>query len=144
MALRFKTNQYLGPNAHLLSLQQTPRENATTWRPFHFSYATSLTYALNRQLPEGYIALNEQSLQTERLPANYLDGAISALTNTPTWVVLVMESENELSAVVIRMERYSAADQERIRARMAMIARLHEQGVDLDAAPPVKVDPDLR
>lgn len=42
------------------------------------------------------------------------------------------------------MDRYSAADQERIWARMAMIARLHEQGVDLDAAPPVKVDPDLR
>lgn len=108
MALRFKTNQYLGPNAHLLSLQQTPHENATTWRPFHFSYVTSLTYALNRQLPEGYIALNEQSLQIERLPADYPDSAIygllkrrartsesaiPALTDTPTWVVPVWRAK---------------------------------------------------
>src|SRR5215831_4817930 len=102
-------NQYMGPNAHLLSLQQTPREDVSLWKSFHNAYITTITFALNRRLPKGYIAVNEQSLQIQakdlwgaihNKPAVYPDSAVydkvrralhsstdkpTALLDTPTW-----------------------------------------------------------
>ncbi len=64
--IQIRNNPYHGPNAHLLSLQQTPRPNAGgTWHSFHNTYIAAITFALNDRLPEGYTAVGEQSLQIE-------------------------------------------------------------------------------
>ena len=64
--IRLKQNPYRGPNAHLLSLQQTPdRDNAGLWHSFHSDYITYSVEWLNANLPDGYSALSEQSLQIE-------------------------------------------------------------------------------
>ena len=65
MPIHARKNQYLGVNAHLHSLLQRPGtdENPSSWRGFHNQQITHLMEALNMHLPEGYIAVNEQSLQ---------------------------------------------------------------------------------
>src|SRR5256885_17226605 len=65
MAVHIKKNQYRGVNAHLHSTLQTPgtASQSSSWRSFHEQHVIHITDALNAQLPEGYIALNEPSLQ---------------------------------------------------------------------------------
>lgn len=64
MAIQSDKNLYPGINAHLNSVLQNERG---AWRPFHSSHITDLTRALDEILPEGYLALNEQSLQISEL-----------------------------------------------------------------------------
>src|SRR5215475_4166365 len=61
-------NQYRGPNAHLLSLQQTPRPNVSLWKSFHSDYITYISAALNLRLPPGYVAVTDQSLLIQLEP----------------------------------------------------------------------------
>ncbi len=58
-------NHYNGINAHLNSLLQTPGtpQKPSLWASFHSKHITHLTDFLNRQLPQRYLALEEQSLQ---------------------------------------------------------------------------------
>ncbi len=63
--IKSRKNEYKGPNAHLLSLQQTPRPDAEMWHSFHGEYIAAITFALNERLPEGYTAYGDQSLQVE-------------------------------------------------------------------------------
>src|SRR5258705_2775633 len=66
MVLRVVHNPYPGINAHLNSLLQTPGtiEQPALWHTFHTRHITHLCDFLNEQLPEGYIAFAEQSLQS--------------------------------------------------------------------------------
>jgi hypothetical protein len=65
MALHIKKNQYRGVNAHLHSTLQTPgtASDPSSWRSFHDQHVVNITEFLNARLPEGYVALNEPSLQ---------------------------------------------------------------------------------
>jgi len=58
-------NPYKGINAHLNSLLQTPSDDdqPALWSSFHASHINHITDFLNDTLPNGYIALSEQSLQ---------------------------------------------------------------------------------
>lgn len=59
-------NPYVGVDAHLNSLLQTPGtvEQPAIWPTFHFSFVANMVNALNTQLPANYIAFGEQSLQS--------------------------------------------------------------------------------
>jgi len=77
-------NHYRGPNAHLLSLQQSPRPDLNLWRSFHSDYITYITGALNECLPLNYKAVTEPSVrvqirgqgETESLTPRYPDSAV--------------------------------------------------------------------
>lgn len=127
MAIQTSENPYQGVNAHLNSLLQTPGEtdNPSMWRSFHNAYIVSLTASLKAQLPPGYIAVNDQSLQilSERdgglpIPKSRIpdvavfeqrnpQSASSQLASTSTgwtWEATIEETlapDNSLSAVVI-------------------------------------------
>ncbi len=119
-----KQNPYGGPNAHLLSLQQTPdRDNGGMWHSFHNTYISHIAEELNSVLPDGYMARSDQSLQLEisiedideRLPPRRPDVAIYERTGhlasagistaimTPDIVFPIEElaSDTEIAAVVI-------------------------------------------
>lgn len=122
MPIRSRKNQYLGINAHLNSiLQNVPGE----WRSFHANHITHLCDLLERQLPEGYYAITERSLQILREGRNGETPAASsgvpdiliareaaraplptpAAATAPTMVrpavELLRDTEDELDAVVI-------------------------------------------
>src|SRR5258707_15191741 len=65
MAVSLRKNQYRGVNAHLHSMLQTPgtASDPSSWKSFHAQHIVNITEYLNAQLPEGYLAVNEQSLQ---------------------------------------------------------------------------------
>ena len=58
-------NPYKGINAHLNSLLQTSATESqpALWSSFHASHINHIADFLNDALPDGYIALSEQSLQ---------------------------------------------------------------------------------
>jgi hypothetical protein len=60
MPLHFRENRYAGVNAHLQSHLQSPGGD---WASFHGIYIAYLYDLINSQLPDGYYALNEKSLQ---------------------------------------------------------------------------------
>lgn len=64
-----RENPYPGVNAHLNSLLQTPGtlEQPSMWPGFHLAHIAHIVDALNDQLPERYIAIAEQSLQSRGL-----------------------------------------------------------------------------
>jgi hypothetical protein len=64
MPIHRRDNQYQGVNAHLQSfLQNEPGE----WESFHTDYITYIRVALDAQLPPGYRAQNEKSLQISEI-----------------------------------------------------------------------------
>lgn len=64
MAIQSRKNQYIGVNAHLMSILQTRESGENpSWRGFHNHYIARIMELLNAQLPSGYIAVNEESLQ---------------------------------------------------------------------------------
>ena len=64
MPVHARKNQYQGINAHFNSWLQ---DTFGGWRTFHNNHITNLVEFLNRQLPENYYAVSEQSLQIEPL-----------------------------------------------------------------------------
>jgi len=60
MPLHFRENRYAGVNAHLQSHLQSPGGD---WASFHAAYITYITEWLANNLPKGYRALSEKSLQ---------------------------------------------------------------------------------
>lgn len=61
-----RKNLYHGINAHLNTLLQTPGselDGTSKWHSFHTNHLGDITNALNRVLPERYLARIEQSLQ---------------------------------------------------------------------------------
>jgi Protein of unknown function (DUF4058) len=60
MTIRLSKNPYRGVNAHYNSYLQQPYGG---WESFHHDYITYLKNAINENLPEGYYALAEKSLQ---------------------------------------------------------------------------------
>lgn len=64
MAIRTRKNPYFGVNAHANSWMQN---KSNGWRSFHHDHITDITRALNAVLPEGYIALSEESLQIKEI-----------------------------------------------------------------------------
>ena len=60
MALHADRNLYQGINAHLQSIFQS---DVSGWQSFHGDYITMLRTALDSQLPTGYLAISEESLQ---------------------------------------------------------------------------------
>lgn len=85
-------NEYRGPNAHLLSLQQTPRPDVSLWKRFHNAFIVYITSALNEQLPDGYVAVSDQALQIQiempeaeptRTSPRFPDSAVYRDTPTP-------------------------------------------------------------
>lgn len=64
-----RENPYPGINAHLNSLLQTPGtdDQPAIWPAFHSQHIANITEALNEQLPDHYLALNQQSLQTRSI-----------------------------------------------------------------------------
>ena len=65
MAIQSRKNQYLGVNAHQLSLMQTLRSDgySSWWLSFHFQYVVSIMEELIAKLPASYIAITRPSLQ---------------------------------------------------------------------------------
>ncbi len=138
-----KQNPYRGPNAHLLSLQQTPRPNVSLWHSFHNQLIVFMTQAITKVLPQGYVAINDQSLQIqarlpnrniETLPPRYPDVAVyartvtrthqtgeSAILNPDLFIPYEAAAPNfELDAVVI----YQATDNEELRMPIVRIELL--------------------
>ena len=125
MPIHSRKNQYRGINAHLNSRLQTPGSDArpSSWRGFHNHYIAQMMEVLNAQLPAGYIAVNEQSLQVlsevdggfavRRRPipdvSIYQQGERSAAVTggsaaVPTWeatVEMTLAPDNTVDAVVI-------------------------------------------
>jgi hypothetical protein len=62
-----RKNPYLGVNAHLNSLLQTPGtdEQPSLWQSFHAMHISDIARLLNTVLPDNYIALTEISLQSK-------------------------------------------------------------------------------
>ena len=58
-------NPYKGINAHLNSLLQTIGDDSqlSLWSSFHASHINHIADFINDELPEGYLALSEHSLQ---------------------------------------------------------------------------------
>ncbi len=121
-----RENPYPGINAHLNSLLQTPgtRDQTAIWPSFHSNHIAHIEDVLNERLPDHYLALGEQSLQTRDLD---MGGAVevrhpvpdvsvyqrtesvspagAAVLMTPTWegrVVDVFEPMPQPNAVVVR------------------------------------------
>jgi len=63
MAIHIRENQYKGVNAHLNSYLQN--EPGGWWEVFHSNHLAHIRDAVDAQLPPGYYALNEKSLQVE-------------------------------------------------------------------------------
>jgi hypothetical protein len=60
LAIQSSINQYTGINAHLNSYLQNAMG---AWQSFHATHVVHLRDLLDEQLPPGYIADSEQSLQ---------------------------------------------------------------------------------
>jgi len=60
MPIRLRNNPYRGVNAHLQSYLLT---HSASWVSFHTEHIVAIRQVLSEQLPEGYYALSEQSLQ---------------------------------------------------------------------------------
>jgi len=60
MPIRLRNNPYRGVNAHLQSYLQAERGD---WPNFHTAYLARIRDDLDVQLPVGYLAMNEKSLQ---------------------------------------------------------------------------------
>ncbi len=71
--MQLSKNPYRGINAHFQSLLQSTEGG---WTTFHHDHIAHLKSAINRQLPPGYYALTEKSLQIQ-LPV--LDDELSAV-----------------------------------------------------------------
>jgi len=82
MALRLRDNPYQGVNPHLQSWLQSrgKRGNLSKWPGFHSAHIVNIVEALNLELPRGYVAQSEQSLQirVEDLESGYESYAIRA------------------------------------------------------------------
>lgn len=63
MPLEFKTNQYPGPNAHLLSLQQSSFSSNHLWRSFHERFIDAIAVQLKERAPESYQVQIVDSIQ---------------------------------------------------------------------------------
>ena len=63
MSIHLRENQYKGVNAHLNSYLQN--EPGGWWEVFHSNHLAHIRDAIDAQLPPGYYALNEKSLQVE-------------------------------------------------------------------------------
>ncbi len=63
MPLEFKTNQYPGPNAHLLSLQQSSFSLNHLWRSFHERFIDAIASQLKERAPEAYQVRVVDSIQ---------------------------------------------------------------------------------
>jgi hypothetical protein len=127
MAIRSRKNQYLGINAHLHSILQTAgtEGSPSAWPVFHGQYIIHLMESLNRQLPTGYIAVNEQSLQilgaenggvpVKRVPDITIYGEETGRTGrqretaaVPTWEIITDitgSDESLVDAVVIYQQQ---------------------------------------
>lgn len=124
-------NPYKGINAHLNSLLQTVGDESqpSLWASFHASHINHIADFLNDQLPEGYIALSEQSLQVrtnidkpDKHPrpdvSVFKQQETSAIPSTqpviaPTWqaeIVDTIEAEEFYTAVVI----YEVSQQQKL------------------------------
>jgi hypothetical protein len=151
MVIRKRENQYQGINPHLMSVLQTPGtdDSPSSWLGFHNHYISRVMEALNAQLPEGYIAVNEQSLQVlgeddggepiRRKPVPDISvygqsrassqGAVSAVAD-PTWETTVdamLEPEHPADAVII-YERAPHKTWGNLVARIELLSRSNKPG----------------
>jgi hypothetical protein len=125
MAIQSRKNQYVGVNAHLMSLLQAGATEAMppSWRGFHNHFIARLMEALNAHLPHGYVAVNDESLQVlgedregmivrkKPIPdiSVYQQGESQTkpgvqVVGTPTWQAVIekqLEPDNTIDAVVI-------------------------------------------
>lgn len=65
MSIHADHNLYPGVNAHVNNYLQAV--NRSRWRGFHSAYMTLLRIAIDKALPAGYIASEEESLQIDEL-----------------------------------------------------------------------------
>jgi len=123
--MTMRENPYPGINAHLNSLLQTPGSLAQTaiWPSFHSQHIAHIVDFLNELLPDHYLALGEQSLQTRDLDMGgaievrrpvpdvsiyrrgEATGELAVAIFTPTWegrVVDVFEPIPQPKAAIIR------------------------------------------
>src|SRR5438270_571441 len=91
--IRSQKNQYIGPNAHLLSLQQNLSSDSNLWKRFHSLFISCLTNELNKQLPQGYIAVIEPAQPLpptdiiRRNPTGFSSSHGSSTLHHPTWTI---------------------------------------------------------
>ena len=76
MGIFSERNLYPGVNPHLNSALQQPRG---AWRSFHTYFLTYTAQWLNRNLPQGYFAQPEQSLQISIYDADDEDTPVAVL-----------------------------------------------------------------
>ena len=115
-------NPYQGINAHLNSLLQTSDDGSqpALWSSFHASHINHIADFLNDELPDGYIAMSEQSLQvradldmTIKRPrpdvsvsqqSKSLHSKSGELSRVPTWqaeIVDTIDADEFYTAVAI-------------------------------------------
>ncbi len=119
-----RENPYPGVNAHLNSLLQTPGtpEQPSMWPGFHLAHIAHIVDALNDQLPDQYVAIAEQSLQSRGLDIaieperpkpdvtifrqpSPSPMAASSVTAAPFWeapLIAIMDPVQQPRAVIIR------------------------------------------
>lgn len=150
MAIRSRKNQYIGVNAHLMSYLQTPgRENQpSSWPGFHAQYITYLAEFLNRELPSGYLAVPEQSLQIlgeydegfspheksipdltlfrQRAPSAPASGVVLA----PTWEILddLAQPEERFTAAIVIYEQSGVEPWGTPITRIELLSRSNKPG----------------
>jgi hypothetical protein len=110
-------NPYIGINAHLNSILQTPAtdEQPATWPGFHAAHIINLMEALNAVLPENYAAIGEHSLQSQGeddagvAVTVFRQGKGTALAEqalvSPSWeakLEATIDPEDLMSAIVVR------------------------------------------
>lgn len=99
-----RKNPYIGVNAHLNSLLQTPGtdEQPSLWQSFHTMHIGDIARHLNAVLPDNYIALAEISLQSKTAHSDIIPEDLSKA------VVIRQISQQTLgSKPVVRIELLS-------------------------------------
>ena len=114
-------NPYKGINAHLNSMLQTEGDESqpSLWSSFHASHINHIADFLNDELPDGYIAMSEQSLQVRTdfgmeikrprpdvsiFQQSKTPASISSQSVMPTWqaeIVDTIEADEYYTAVLI-------------------------------------------
>jgi Protein of unknown function (DUF4058) len=146
-----RNNPYVGINAHLNSMLQTPGVigQPALWHPFHGRHIARLADALIEQLPPRYFAINEQSLQTRTLDIGEWDklrhptpdltifqrGGTSPMPGVaaiapPTWegqLIDLVENLPQPQAIIIR-EMLSQNKLGRIVARIELLSPSNKWG----------------
>jgi hypothetical protein len=122
MPLAFATNQYPGPNAHLLSLQQAAPIPNELWFRFHHQFIAAIITQLRERAPETYAVQVVPSLQ---------NGEDNPATNTTAVLICPADAATEMRMEHVRIECLNPMHEEQHLAYANRRREMLEQGLIL-------------